>query len=142
VAITQTLTNSFKQELLVALHNFTTTTGNTFKIALYTSAATLDATTTTYTTSNEVVGTGYTAGGMTLTSITPVLSGSTAVCDFNDVTWTGATITARGALIYNATNGNRAILVLNFGSDQTATNGNFQIVFPTPDSTNAIIRIT
>lgn len=142
MAITQALANSFKQELLVATHNFTVTTGDVFKIALYTSAASLDASTTVYTTSNEVIGTGYTAGGNTLTSVTPVLSGSTAICDFADTTWSTATITARGAMIYNSSKSNKAVLILDFGSDKTATAGDFTIVFPTADASNAIVRIS
>jgi len=142
MAITQALASSFKQELLVGTHNFTASTGDTFKIALYTSAATLGASTTAYSATSEVVGAGYTAGGMTLTSVTPVLSGSVAICDFNDVTWTTASITARGALIYNSSKADKAVLVLDFGSDKTSTAGDFAIIFPTPDSSNAIIRIS
>lgn len=141
MAISQAMCTSFKQELMQALHNFTTSTGNTFKIALYTSAATLDAATTAYTTSNEVTGTGYTAGGNTLTNVTPTFSGTTAYTDFADTTWSSATITARGALIYNSTNSDRAVCVLDFGADKTSTSGDFTIVFPTPDASNAIIRI-
>lgn len=141
MAISQAMCTSFKQELMQALHNFTTSTGNTFKIALYTSAATLDAATTAYTTSNEVTGTGYTAGGNTLTNVTPTSSGTTAYTDFADTTWSSATITARGALIYNSTNSDRAVCVLDFGADKTSTSGDFTIVFPTPDASNAIIRI-
>lgn len=142
MAITQALANSFKQELLVATHNFTVTTGDVFKIALYTSSATLDASTTVYSSTNEVVGTGYTAGGNTLTNVTPVLSSGVAICDFADTTWTTATLTARGALIYNSSKSNKAVLILDFGSDKTATAGDFTIVFPAADSTNAIIRIS
>ena len=133
--------NSFKQELLVATHNFTASTGDTFKLALYTSAATLTASTTVYSATNETSGTNYTAGGAALTSITPVLSGSTAVCDFNDLTFSSVSITARGALIYNSSKTNKAVAVLDFGSDKTASAGNFTIVFPTADASNAIIRI-
>ncbi len=142
MAITQALVSSFKQELLTGTHNFTNSTGDTFKIALFTSAATLDASTTVYSTSNEVVGTGYTAGGMDLVSSTPILSGSTAICDFADVTWSAATITARGALIYNSSKSNKAVLVLDFGSDKASTAGDFSIIFPVPDASNAIIRIS
>lgn len=141
MAITQAMCTSFKVELLQGVHNFTNTTGDVFKIALYTSSATLDSTTTTYTTTNEVVGTGYTAGGNTLTNVTPTSSGTTAFTDFADTTWSTATITARGALIYNSTESNKAVAVLDFGSDKTSTAGNFTIVFPTADSANAIIRI-
>ncbi len=114
---------------------------NKIKIALYTSAATLGASTTVYTTSDEVVGTGYTAGGNTLTGATVSLSGTTAFVDFTDTTWSTATITARGALIYNSSVGNKAIAVLDFGGDKTSTAGSFTVQFPTNDSTNAIIRI-
>jgi hypothetical protein len=141
VAITQALCSSFKQELVTGTHNFTASTGDIFKIALYTSAATLGASTTVYSTTNEVVGTGYTAGGKNMVSVTPVLSGTTAICDFADVTWTTVTLTARGALIYNSSKANRAVLVLDFGSDKTATAGDFTIIFPVADASNAIIRI-
>lgn len=126
---------------MVGTHNFTLTTGNVFKIALYTSAATLGASTTAYTATNEVSGTGYTATGNTLTNVTPTTSGTTAFTDFADTTWSTATITARGALIYNDTNADRAVVVLDFGSDKTSTAGDFTIVFPTADASNAIIRI-
>ena len=142
MAITQTLCTSFKQELLQGIHDFTASTGDTYKIALFTSAATLDASTATYSTSNEVSGTGYTAGGNTLTAVTPTTSGTTAFVDFNDTTFTDATITAAGALIYNSTDGDRAVAVLDFGGDKTSTNGDFTIQFPTADSSNAIIRIS
>jgi len=141
MAITQAMCTSFKVELLQGVHNFTTSTGDTFKIALYTSSATLGASTTVYTTTNEVSGTGYTAGGNTLTNVTPTSSGTTAFTDFADTTWSTATITARGALIYNSTESNKAVAVLDFGSDKTSTAGNFTIVFPTADASNAIIRI-
>lgn len=148
MAITQAMATSFKVEILTAYHNFGTTvtragTGaDTFKIALFTSAATLSATTTTYSTTNEVSGTGYTAGGNTLTiSQAPTSTSTTAWLDFADSTWTSATITANGALIYNSTQGNRAVAVLAFGGDKTSTAGDFTIIFPTADSTNAIIRI-
>jgi hypothetical protein len=133
--------NSFKQELLVATHNFTASTGDTFKLALYTSSASLTASTTVYSATNETSGTNYTAGGAALTNITPVLSSSTAVCDFNDLTFSSVSITARGALIYNSSKTNKAVAVLDFGSDKTASAGNFTIVFPTADASNAIIRI-
>lgn len=141
MAITQAMCTSFKVEILQGVHNFTASTGDTFKIALYTSSATLGATTTVYTTSDEVVGTGYTAGGNTLTNVTPTSSGTTAFTDFADTTWSTATITARGALIYNSTDSNKSVCVLDFGSDKTSTAGNFTIVFPTADASNAIIRI-
>jgi len=142
MAITQAMCTSFKKELMQAVHNFTTGTGNTFKLALYTSSASLDDTTTAYTASQEVVGTGYTAGGGTLTNVTPTSSGTTAFTDFVDLSFTTATITARGALIYNDTAaGDPSVCVLNFGSDKTSTAGTFTIIFPAPDATNAIIRI-
>lgn len=142
MAITQALPNSFKKELLEGTHNFTNGTGDVFKVALYTSSATLDASTTAYSSTNEVSGTGYTAGGATLTTVSPSLSGSTAIVDFADVTWSSATITARGALIYNASKSNKAVLVLDFGSNKSSTDGEFTIVFPTADASNAIIRIS
>jgi len=141
MAITQAMATSFKQELLTGTHDFTNSTGDTFKIALFTSSATLGAATTAYTTSNEVTGTGYTAGGNTLTNVTPSTSGTTAFTDFADTTWSSATITARGALIYNSTDSDKAVVVLDFGSDKTSTNGDFTIQFPTADASNAIIRI-
>ena len=148
MAITQAMATSFKVEILTAYHNFGTTatragTGaDTFKIALYTSAATLGATTTTYAATNEVSGTGYTAGGNTLTiSQVPTSTSTTSWLDFADTTWTSATITANGALIYNSTQGNRAVAVLAFGGDKTSTAGDFTINFPTADASSAIIRI-
>lgn len=141
MAISQAMCTSFKQELLQGIHNFTASTGDTFKIALFDSAATLGATTTAYSTSNEVSGTGYTAGGNTLTNITPTTSGTTAIADFADTTWSAATITARGALIYNSSESNKAVAVLDFGGDKTSTNGDFQIVFPAATATDAIIRL-
>lgn len=139
---------SFKKELLYGVHDFDDSTGDTFKLALYTNDATLSAATTEYTVSNEASGTGYTAGGQVLTSANPATSGTTAFVDFTDVTFTSATITARGALIYNSTPNttsvsvtNPAIVVLDFGSDKTATAGDFTIVFPTDDASTAIIRI-
>jgi hypothetical protein len=132
---------SFKAEVMQALHNFTLSTGNVFKIALYTNSASFTAATTVYTATNEVVGTGYTAGGNTLTNVTPTTSGTTGFTDFADTTWSTSTITARGAMIYNSTNGNRAVAILDFGSDKTSTSGDFTIVFPAADASNAIIRI-
>ena len=134
---------SFKQELMVGTHNFTASTGNTFKLALYDNNASFDASTTAYTATNEVSNSGtYTAGGGTLTNVTPTASGTTALTDFADITFTSATITARGALIYNDTaTGNPSVIVLDFGSDKSSTSGDFQIVFPTADASNAIIRI-
>jgi hypothetical protein len=142
MAITQAMCTSFKQELLTGTHDFTNSTGNTFKCALYTSSATLGASTTAYTATNEVSGTNYTATGNTLTNVTPTTSGTTAYTDFADTTWSAATITARGALIYNDTAaGDPAVVVLDFGSDKTSTAGDFTIQFPTADASNAIIRI-
>ena len=142
MAISQAMCTSFKVELLTATHDFTNSTGDTFKIALYTSSATLGASTTAYTTSNEVASTGnYSAGGNTLTNVTPTSSGTTAFTDFADTTWSAATITANGALIYNSSKSDKAVAVLAFGGDKTSTNGDFTIVFPTADATNAIIRI-
>ena len=134
---------SFKQELLTGTHNFTNATGDTFKIALYDNNASFTAATTAYTASNEVGNSGsYAAGGGTLTNVTPTTSGTTAFADFDDLTFTSATITARGALIYNDTAaGDPTVVVLDFGSDKTSTAGDFQIVFPTADASNAIIRI-
>jgi len=141
MAITSAICTSFKQELLVGTHNFTASTGNTFKLALYDSSATLGASTTAYTTSNEVSGTNYTAGGGTLTSVTPTTSGTTAICDFADLTFGTATITARGCLIYNDTQSDKAVAAIDFGGDKTSTAGNFTIVFPSPTATGAIIRL-
>jgi hypothetical protein len=148
MAISQALATSFKVQLLTATHNFgtapirATTAADTFKIALYTSSATLDASTTVYTTSNEVTGTGYTAGGNTLAiSVTPTSTGTTAYLSFSNTTWLASTITARGALIYNSTQGNAAVAIFDFGSDKSTTAGDFTIVFPAANSTNAVIRI-
>jgi hypothetical protein len=134
---------SFKQELLTGTHNFTTSTGDTFKLALYDNNASFTAATTAYTATNEVSNSGtYTAGGGSLTNVTPTTSGTTAFTDFADLTFTSATITARGALIYNDTaTGDPSVVVLDFGSDKSSTSGDFQIVFPTADSSSAIIRI-
>jgi hypothetical protein len=146
VAISTAMCTSFKKELLEGKHDFNATGGHTFKIALFTSSATLDATTTDYTVSNEVSGAGYTAGGNTLTNIDPTTSGTTAFTDFADTTWSSATITANGALIYNSTTDGgstttNAVCALAFGGDKTSTNGDFVIQFPTADASNAIIRI-
>ena len=142
MSITQALCTSFKQEILVAGHNFTTSGGHTIRAALYTSSASLGAGTTAYTTSNEVSGTNYVAKGNSLTRVTPTTSGTTALTDFADTTWSTATITARGALIYNDSHsGDASILVLDFGGDKTSTAGDFTIQFPAADASNAIIRI-
>jgi len=134
---------SFKQEILQGVHDFTASTGSTFKLALYDNTATLDATTTAYTTTGEVADSGsYSAGGGSLTNVTPTTSGTTAFTDFDDITFTSATITARGALIYNdSAAGDPAVVVLDFGEDKTSTNGDFQVIFPTADASSAIIRI-
>tara|TARA_Y100000004_G_scaffold101296_1_gene113571 strand:+ start:252 stop:680 length:429 start_codon:yes stop_codon:yes gene_type:complete len=141
MAITSAICNSFKQEILVGTHNFTASSGDTFKIALFTSSASLGAGTTAYSTSNEISGTGYTAGGATLTSVTPVLDSSTAVCDFSDVSFTSASFTANGCLIYNSSQSDKAVAVIAFGGDKTVSSGTFTIQFPTADASNAIIRI-
>ena len=142
MAITQALCTSFKVELLQGIHNFTASTGDAFKLALYTSAATLGASTTAYSSTDEVADSGtYAAGGGTLTNVTPTSSGTTAFTDFNDISFTSATITARGALIYNSTDSNKAVVVLDFGGDKTSTSGTFTIQFPTADASNAVIRI-
>ena len=148
MSITQAVCNSFKKELLVGAHDFDASSGDTFKLALYTSSASLDASTTAFTTSNEVSGTGYSSGGSSLTSIDPALDSSTAVCDFNNLTFSTVTITARGAMIYNSTPNttsasltNPACVILNFGSDITATAGDFTITFPAAGASTAIIRL-
>jgi len=141
MAISTAMCTSFKQELLVGTHNFTASSGNSFKLALYTSSASLGASTTAYTTSNEVSGTGYTAAGSALTNVTPTTSGTTAFADFADLTFSSSTITANGALIYNDTNSDKAVCALAFGGDKTSTAGDFTIQFPTADASNAIIRI-
>lgn len=149
MAISNAMCTSFKQEVLQGLHNFTNTTGNAFKIALVKSgggartygAATTNLTDLTTATTDETSGTGYTTGGNTLTNVTPTTSGTTAFTDFADTSWTSSSFTASGALIYNSTNGNRAVSTHTFSGDQTVASGTFTVVFPTPDSTNAIIRI-
>ena len=141
MAISTAMCTSFKSELMSALHDFDNPGGNTFKIALYTSSATLGASTTVYAATNEVTGTNYVAGGNTLTSVSPTTSGTTAFIDFADTTWSSSTITANGCLIYNNTNANRAVVSLAFGSDKSSSSGDFQIVFPTANATDAIIRI-
>jgi len=139
--IYQAACNSFKAEVAQGLHNFTTSTGNVFKLALYTSSASLSAATTAYTTTGEITGTGYTAGGKILTNVTPINSAGVGIVDFADAVWTAATFTARGGLIYNSTNSNRAVLVLDFGSDRTVTAGTFTVTFPEFTSSTAIIRL-
>ena len=141
MAITQAMCTPFKKALLDGEMDFSSDTSQTYKIALYTSSATLGASTTAYSTTNEVSGTGYSAGGATLTVVAPTTSGTTAFLDFNDVTFSTATITARGALIYQSGGSNPAVAVLDFGADKTSTAGDFTIQFPTADASNAIIRI-
>ena len=149
MSIVQTATTSFKVQLFQAVHNFGPTTPNTFKVALYTAAANINTTTTAYTTTNEITGTGYTAGGNTLViSLSPTSGNNssgiaTAYISFNNTSWTNATFTCRGALIYNSTvSGNPSVAVLDFGSDKTVNNDTFQIIFPTPDANSAIVRIS
>lgn len=148
MSITQSLVTSFKVEILDGIHNFGvgvvrgSTAADTFNIALYTASATLDSTTTAYSATNEVVGTGYVAGGNTLViSQVPTSTGTTAFLDFSDSSWTTSTITARGALIYNSTQSNKAVAVLDFGSDKTTVAQTFTVVFPSSSSTTAIVRI-
>tara|TARA_R100000781_G_scaffold14615_4_gene12140 strand:- start:3545 stop:3970 length:426 start_codon:yes stop_codon:yes gene_type:complete len=140
MAITSAICSSFKQELLVEGHNLTNG-ADSIKLALYTSSATLGASTTAYTTTGQSSGTNYTAGGSTLTNVTPALSGTTAVCDFADLTFGTATVTARGCLLYNSTNSNKAICAIDFGGDKTSTAGDFTVVFPSATATGAIIRL-
>lgn len=141
--ISQAMSTSFKVEILQGVHNFGPTSGNTFKIALYTNAATLNAATTIYSATNEVSSANYVAGGNTLTvSTTPTSGGTTAFISFTSpTTWSGVSFTARGALIYNFTQGNKAVAVLDFGTDQVVSGGEFNIIFPTANSTSAILRI-
>ena len=141
MAITQTMCTSFKKALLDGEMDFSSNTSQTFKIALFTSAATLNADTTAYTSSDEVVGTGYTAGGNTLTVVAPATSETTAFLDFSDTTWSSATITARGALIYQSGGSNPAVAVLDFGSDKSTVADSFTVQFPTADASTAIVRI-
>jgi hypothetical protein len=144
MAISSAICTSFKQEILVGTHNFTASSGDTFKIALYTSDASLGAGTTAFSTSNEISntsGSAYSSGGATLTSVTPTTSGTTAFCDFADVSFTSASFTANGALIYNSSQSNKAVAVIAFGGDKTVSSGTFTIQFPTADASNAIIRI-
>ena len=148
MAIVQTATTSFKVELPQGIHNFGPTSPDTFKIALYTAAASIGYDTAVYTTSGEVSGAGYAAGGNTLTiTVTPVAANNssnvpTAYFSFANTSWTSATFTARGALIYNSTEGNKSVAVLDFGSDKTVSNDTFQIIFPTADANSAIVRIS
>ena len=151
MAITSANANSVKQEILVGTHNFTASSGNTFKIALIKANAAQSGTYNAGTTNYSVVtgnsdelpnGSGYTTGGNTLTSVTPVLDGSTAVCDFANTSWSSATFTTRGCIIYNTSASNKAVMVLDFGADYSVSNGTFTVEFPTADASNAIIRIS
>ena len=145
MTITSAICNSFKVEMLTAVHNFTASSGNTFNLALYTSSATLNKSTTAYASTNEIAntsGSAYSAKGKALTSVTPVLSSDTAVCDFANVSWTSASFTARGCLIFNDTaSGDPAVCAIDFGGDKTVTSGTFTIEFPAADASNAIVRI-
>ena len=142
MAISTAMCTSFKKELLEAKHNFLVSGGNSFKLALYTSSATLGAATTAYSATNETSGTGYSAGGAALGNVNPTSSGTTGFTDFDDLTFSSSTITANGALIYNDTaSGDPAVCSLAFGGDKTSTSGDFTIQFPTADASNAIIRI-
>ena len=141
MAITQSMATSFKKELLEGKHNFLASGGNSFKLALYTSSATMGAATTAFTTTNQAAGTNYTSGGNALTNVNPASSGTTGFTDFADLTFGTCTITARGCMIYNDTNADRNVAVFDFGGDKTSTAGSFTITFPTADASNAIIRI-
>ena len=149
MAITQAMATTFKKELLFGAHDFDTSTGDTIKLALYTSSASLAASTTAFTTSNEVAASGgYTSGGNTLNSVDPTVSGTTAFLDFDNSPWRSSTITARGAMIYNSTPNttsisltNPAVVILDFGADKSSSSGDFTVQFPAADASNAIIRI-
>jgi len=145
MAISSAICNTFKKEILTAVHNFTASSGNTFNLALYTSSASMGASTTAYTTTNEIAntsGSAYSAKGKALTSVTPVLDGSTAVCDFANISWTSASFTANGCLIFNDTaSGDPGVCVVAFGGDKTVSSGTFTIQFPAADASNAIVRI-
>ena len=142
MAITTAMCTTFKKELLEAVHNFKNTGGSTFNLALYTSSASLGASTTAYTTSNEISGTGYTAKGASLTRVDPRTSGTTALTDFSDLTFSSSSLTARGALIFNdSASGDPSVCALDFGADKTSSSGDFTIQFPAADASNAIIRI-
>jgi len=145
MAITSAVCNTFKTEVLRAIHNFTASSGNAFKLALYTSSATINKTTTAYSATNEIAnasGSAYSAGGIALTSVTPALSTDTACCDFADVSFTSASFTANGCLIYNDTaSGDPAVCAIAFGGDKTVSSGTFTIQFPVADASNAILRI-
>ena len=144
MAIASAVCNSFKQEILVGTHNFTTTSGNDFKLAMYTSSASLGAGTTAYSDTNEITnasGSAYSAGGKTIVSVTPALDGTVAVCDFADISFTSASFTANGCLIYNDTQADKAVCVVAFGGDKTVSSGTFTIQFPAAGASTAIVRI-
>ena len=144
MTIASAVCNSFKQEILVGTHNFTASSGNAFKLAMYTSSASLGAGTTAYATTNEITnasGSAYSAGGKTIVSVTPALDGTVAVCDFADISFTSASFTANGCLIYNDTQADKAVCVVAFGGDKTVSSGTFTIQFPTANASNAIVRI-
>lgn len=140
--IVQSVPNSFKQELILGIHDFTTSTGDVFKLALFTSSASLNANTTAYSATNEVTGTGYVAGGAALVNVTPVVSNGIGIVSFSDVTWPASTITARGGMIYNSSKANRAVLILDFGSDRTTSATTFTVTFPAATSDSAILRLS
>ena len=144
MAISSAVCNSFKQEILVGTHNFTASSGNSFKLAMYTSSASLGAGTTAYSSSNEITnasGSAYSAGGKTIVSVTPALDGTVAVCDFADISFTSASFTANGCLIYNDTQADKAVCVVAFGGDKTVSSGTFTIQFPAAGASTAIVRI-
>ena len=144
MTISSAVCNSFKQEILVGTHNFTASSGNAFKLALYTSSASLGAGTTAYATTNEITnasGSAYSAGGKEIVSVTPVLDGTVAVCDFADISFTSASFTANGCLIYNDTQADKAVCVVAFGGDKTVSSGTFTIQFPAAAASTAIVRI-
>ena len=144
MTISSAVCNSFKQEILVGTHNFTASSGNAFKLAMYTSSASLGAGTTAYASTNEITnasGSAYSAGGKTIVSVTPVLDGTVAVCDFADISFTSASFTANGCLIYNDTQADKAVCVVAFGGDKTVSSGTFTIQFPAAGASTAIVRI-
>ena len=144
MSIASAVCNSFKQEILVGTHNFTASSGNAFKLAMYTSSASLGAGTTAYSSSNEITnasGSAYSAGGKTIVSVTPALDGTVAVCDFADISFTSASFTANGCLIYNDTQADKAVCVVAFGGDKTVSSGTFTIQFPAAGASTAIVRI-
>jgi hypothetical protein len=144
MTISSAVCNTFKQEILVGTHNFTASSGNSFKLALYTSSASLGAGTTAYASTNEISntsGSAYSAGGKTIVSVTPVLDGTVAVCDFADISFTSASFTANGCLIYNDTQADKAVCVVAFGGDKTVSSGTFTIQFPAAAASTAIVRI-